>query len=328
MIHHYMLDPVRGYDNQVIDLDLVRNVMPERFLLTVGDALPDGTIEYWFVAPGEQGPDGFSYHLRSRDAQIVIDNPGRGGYDLFLARCTVTQGSRGNLRSGAVLEQRGGYDGTEVEARYECPAPGFGGISYESAEEVRQRFAAGMRQTTVAVKVEDYERMIRQVPGLCIHKVRAVVNSEKNLVRIAVKPYSEDPLAKLSEDYILRICAYLEPRRMLTTRFEICQPRYAPVAVNASLCIRGAIEYARQETERLLRETLDHVNGEENFGGVVRFNALYQKLSTLPFMVAVDSLTLIPENQNGTLDGSDIRLGDDCLCYPGSIDLTFREHGR
>ena len=328
MIHHYMLDPVYGYDDQVIHLDLVRNVLPERFLLTVGDTLPDGTVEYWFVAPGERGPDGFSYHLRSRDAQLVIDDPGCGGYELFLACCTVTQGNRGNLRSGAVLEQRGGYDGTEVEARYDCPAPGIGGVSYESAEEVRQRFSAGMRKTTVAVRAEDYELLVRQAPGLCIHKVKAVADREKNLVRIIVKPHLEEPFPKLSEDYILQIASYLEPRRMLTTRFEICQPRYAPVAVNASLCIRGTVEYAREETQRILRETLDHINGKENFGGVVRFNDLYQKLSGLPFMVAVDSLTLIPENQNGTLEGSDIRLGDDCLCYPGRIDLIFREHGR
>ena len=328
MIHHYMLDPVYGYDNQVIDLDLVSNVLPDRFLLAVGDALPDGTVQYWFVAPGEQGPDGFCYHLRSQSAEIVIDDPGRGGYELLIAGCTVTQGSRGNLRSGAVLEQRGGYDGTEVEVRYLCPAPGLGGVSYESAEEVRQRFSAGMRQTGVAVKAEDYEILIRQVPGLCIHKVKAVAHRKRNLVRVAVKPYAEEAFPQLSEEYIRQICAYLEPRRMLTTRFEICQPRYVPVAVNAALCVRGSVDHARMETERMLRETLDHIDGTENFGGTVRFNDLYQKLSTLPFMVAVDSLTLIPENQNGTLDGSDIRLGDDCLCYPGSIDLTFREHGR
>lgn len=328
MIHHYVLDPVYGYDDQVISLDLVQDVLPDRFLLSLGETLPDGTVEYWFVAPGERGPDGFSYHLRSRDAQIVIDDPGRGGYDLFLASCTVTQGSRGNLRPGAVLEQRGGYDGTEVEARYDCPAPSVGGVSYESAEEVRQRFSAGMRQTSVAVKTEDYELLIRQVPGLCIHKVKAVADRNRNLVRIAVKPHSEEALPSLSQDYILQISSYLEPRRMLTTRFEICRPCYVPVAVTASLCIRGAVDHARVETERMLREALDHVNGVENFGGVVRFNELYQKLSTLPFMVAVDSLTLIPENQYGVLDGSDIRLGDDCLCYPGSIELSFREHGR
>lgn len=328
MIHHYVLEPVYGYDGQVIKLELVRSVLPENFCLAVGDTQADGTVQYWFVRPGERGPDGFCYHLRSQDAEIVVDDPGRGGYELILAGCTVTQGGRGNLHPGAVLELRGGYDGTEVEARYDCPAPGIGGVSYESAEEVRQRFAAGMRQTTVAVKAEDYELLVHQVPGLCIHKVKAVADRDRNLVRIAVKPHAEAALPKLSEDYIRQICAYLEPRRMLTTRFELCQPKYAAVAVSASLCVRGSVEHAKKETEQMLRETLDHVNGPENFGGVVRFNDLYQKLSTLPFTVGVDSLTLIPENQNGILDGSDIRLGDDCLCYPGSINLMFREHGR
>ena len=115
---------------------------------------------------------------------------------------------------------------------------------------------------------------------------------------------------------------------MLTTRFELCQPRYAPIGVNVTLCVRGMVSHARQETERLLRETLDHVNGPEPFGGWVRFHEIYHKLNELPFVDAVDSLTLFPESRDAALVGSDIQLGDDCLCYAGSIRLSLREYGR
>ena len=328
MIHHRLLGPVYGYDKQEIQLDLVADVLPESLLVAVETRNRDSEAEYHFVAPGEKGPGGFAYHLRSREAQLVIDEPGGGGYQLLLAGCAVTQGSRGDLRPCSTLEQRGGYDGTEVEARYFCPAPGRGGVSYESAEELRLRFSAGMRDVTVAVRTEDYEALVRQTPGLCIHKVKAVAIGGKNLVKIAVKPYTEEELPKLSPDYLRQLQDFLEPRRMLTTRFELCQPRYVPVGVSATLSIRGMASHAREEAERLLRNLLDHVNGPQDFGGWVRFNDLYQALSALPFVDAVDALSLYPENRDAVLVGSDIRLEDDSLCCPGTIRLTIREQGR
>lgn len=328
MVHHRVLTPVYGYDHQVIRLDLVNNVLPKGFLLAVEVPCYDGDSEYYFVAPDESGPDGFSYHIRSRDAEIVIDDPGRGGYRLYLAGCCITQGSRGNLRACTMLEQRGGYDGTEVEAEYFCPAPGRGGVSFESAEDLRIRFSAAMRQTTVAVRADDYEVLVRQTPGLCIDKVKAISFPEKNLVKIAVKPHTEDIFPKLSEGYLQQIRSYLEPRRMLTTRFEILQPRYVPVGLHATLSIRGMADHARAAAEQMLRQTLDQIHGPQNFGEWVRFTEVYQKLSELPFVEAVDSLGLVPENREAVLVGSDIQLEADSLCYPGTIRLTLREHGR
>ena len=327
MIHHRLLGPVYGYDGQVIQLEQVEHVLPDRFLLGVEDPdVPGGG--FTFVAPGETGPDGFRYHIRSAQAQVVIDEPGRGGYNLLLASCAVTQGALGNVRPGIRLEQRGGYDGTEVEASYLAPAPGRFGVSAEDAEQLRLRFSAGMRRTEVAVRTEDYELLVRQTPGLCIHKVKAMAFGSENLVKVVVKPYTEEELPKLSREYLQRIGEYLEPRRMLTTRFEICQPRYVPVGVHVTLSIRGMASYAREEAERLLRELLDYVNGPQGFGQWVRFNEIYQKLNALPFVEGVDALRLFPESRDAVLEGSDIRLENDSLCYPGTIRLNLREHGR
>lgn len=328
MIHHRLLGPVRGYDQQVIGLDLVKNVLPDRLLLAVEEIDDNGMAGYTFVSPGETGPDGFRYHLRADRAQIVIDEPGRGGYELLLAGCVTTEGALGNLRPGARLELRGGYDGNEIEQQFFCPAPGRFGVSQESAEELRVRFSNGMHRTNVAVKTQDYERLVHQTPGLCIHKVKAMAVGRQNLIRIVVKPHTEEALPRLSEDYLRQIRAYLEPRRMLTTRFELCQPRYVPVGVDVTLSIRGMASYAEEETRRLLQELLDYVNGPQNFGGWVRFHEIYQKLNALPFVDAVDALSLFPESRDGVLVGGDIRLEDDSLCYPGTIQLTLREHGR
>lgn len=328
MIHHRLLGPVYGYDRQELQLEQVENVLPESLLVAVERQERDGETSYSFLAPGETGPGGFSYHLRSKEARIVIDEPAGGGFRLLLAGCAVTQGERGNLRPRAVLETRGGYDGTEVEERWPCPTPGWGGVSSESVEALRLRFSAELRRPAAAVRAEDWEELVRGAPGLCIHKVKAAADTRRSLIRIAVKPYTEDALPKLSPAYLRQLQAYLEPRRMLTTRFELCQPNYVPVSVNAALSIRGMASHARTAAEELLRELLDHVNGPEGFGGWVRFDELYRALSALPFVEAVDALSLYPEDRGGVMLGGDIRLEDDSLCYPGTIHLTLREYGR
>ena len=328
MIHHRLLGPVYGYDRQEIELDQVENVLADRFLLALEEEGREGVSDFTFLAPGEEGPDGFRYHLNAAGNRIIVDEPGAGGYQLLLAACVTTQGALGNLRPGARLEKRGGYDGQEIEEQFFSPAPGRFGVSHESTEQLRVRFSNGMRRTSVAVRTQDYEQLVRETPGLCIHKVKAIAFGQQNLIRIVVKPHTEQELPRLSGEYLQQIRDHLEPRRMLTTRFEICQPRYVPIGVKVTLSIRGMASYAREETQRLLRECLDYVNGPQNFGDWVRFHEIYQKLNALPFVDAVDALNLFPEGRDGVLVGGDIRLEDDSLCYPGTIQLTLREYGR
>ena len=51
-------------------------------------------------------------------------------------------------------------------------------------------------------------------------------------------------------------------------------------------------------------------------------------MSALHFVEAVETLCLFPESRDAVLVGSDIRLDDDSLCYPGTIHLVIREYGR
>ena len=329
MIHHRALGTALGYENQVIDLDLVENVLPDRFSLAVEVPEPEGPSGWYFVAPEDPDPDSLGYRVLSQEGKLVIRHAGFGGdCRLYLCDCATTQGSRGNVRACTTVEHRGGYDGTEVDRRFFSPAPAWGGVSYETAEALRLRFAAQMRTVSAAATTEDYENLVLHTPGLCIHKVRAVAVGEKNLVRVAVKPYTEEEYPSLSQSYLRQIHDFLEPRRMLTTRFELEQPRYVPVSVNATLCVRGVTAHAQAEAEAMLRQALDHVNGPQNFGGWVRFNDIYQQLNALPFVEAVDALTLFPEGKDAVLVGSDIRLDEYSLCHPGVITLTLRSHGQ
>lgn len=331
MVHHRSLGPVQGYENQELQLDLLTQLLPDHFSVLLELPDQDGATVVRRVAPDCDEPDALRYTLDAETGLLTITQVGFGrGGQLLLGDCVTTHGSRGNLRACSTLEHRGGYDGTEVDQRFFSPAPGRGGVSHEGTEELRVRFSARMRTVTAAVQASDYEALARQVPGLCIHKVKAIAFGRKNLIKLVVKPHTESPHPQLSAGYLQQISAFLEPRRMLTTRFELEQPRYVPIHVAATVCVRGvtAQEEALAEMEAMLRQLLDYENGPQSFGDWVRFNEIYQALNSLRFVEAVDVLNIYPEGPGASVVGRDIQLGPYSLCYPGDISLSLRANSR
>lgn len=325
MVHHRDLGVVYGYEDQEIPLDLVHDLLPDQFSLIAETPGEDGEMEYRFVAPGNTDPDRLCYRVQSRQGTVRIVHPGVGvEYRLYLCDCAVTRGAVGNIRAGNRLIHISGPVGMEQQTVFHSPAPGRGGQSWEDPEELRLRFAASMREVTTAVLPSDYEHLVRNTPGLCIHKVKAQAFPEENLVKVVIKPYTEERYPKLSPEYLRQIRAHVEARRLLTTRVELVQPRYIPINVTAVLYIRQHYRQAEGEVRQLLELLLDHVHGDAGFGGWVRFSQIYRQLADLPCVAAVDTLYLSPATTEGAaLVGTDVRLGEDSLCCPGTFRLDF-----
>ncbi len=325
LIHHRDLGLVYGYEDQEIPLELVENILPDRFMLLVEAPGPQGDLDYFFLPPGQTDPDTLCYEVDPSAGRLFIRHPGYGtGYRLYLCDCCVTQGALGNIRPGGLLEHLGGFDGRSVDQSYRNPSAGWGGVSYESAEDLRLRFVADTRRPSAAVLPADYEDLVARTPGLCIHKVRAVANLQENLVSITVKPRTNDPRPTLSSLYLREIRAWLEPRRMLATQIVLLQPRYISLDVRAVVYVKSYFEDAASEIEALLRRALDYVDGPQGFGAWVRFTKLYQSLLDLPCVEAVDDLRLLPTSYTGiSIEGPDLKLDDRSLCYPGQIHLEL-----
>ena len=176
LVHHRDLGPVYGYEDQVIDLDLVENVLPDGVSLIAEAPGADGELEYHFVNPGNTDPDTLCYQVESRPGRLRIVHPGLGTeYRLYLCDCAVTRGAAGNIREGGALEHRPRDPWAPKGPVFQNPAPGRGGVTFESAEDLRLRFLADVRTPATAVLASDYEDLVRRTPGLCIHKVKAVV---------------------------------------------------------------------------------------------------------------------------------------------------------
>lgn len=337
MVLHRSLGQVFGYDNQEIEIDQAENILAADFSVLMRTTDPDGQHAYRFVPPESEHPDDPFYLVQSLPGRLLVTRPGAGDdCRFYLADCAVTAGGEGNVREENLFTPLLGSQLFEG-VRFTNPGPGRGGVTSQSVEELRRLFIAALRAPTAAVMASDYEKIIQSTPGLCIHKVKAVVDDENNLVKIAIKPYTEDRLPILSPIYLRQIARHHEGRRMITTKVEFLQPRYLAIDVKATIYVKSYYERAREEIEALLTRELDTVNSERPFGETIFFDKLYRMLEELPCVDSIYELLLIPRSRSAiTMEGSDIRLADDCLCYPGRLALELqnsheggrRGHGR
>lgn len=320
---HRSLGTVYGYDEQIIDIDIKGNIIEEGFRLLVETYDAEGEPEYTVAEPGETNPDMLCFNILHETGQIIVNHPGLGGgFNLYLCDFRTTSGGEGNIREKNTFKPAfaGGLSDTE----FVNPASGCEGNSYETAEQLRSRFVADIKGTSAAVLVSDYEYLVKNTPGLCIHKVKAFYSEDSNTVKIAVKPYTAEKYPKLSQQYIEQIKAYLEPRRLVTTGIEILQPTYIPVDVHAVVIIKDKFEGAKDEIEKEIREELDFTASERTFGETVRFNDIFRTVEELEFVDSIYSLSLISRSlRDYEVVGNDIRLGNSCLCIPGNITVEL-----
>ena len=260
--------------------------------------------------------------------QIRIRTPGLGaGCRLFLASCAVTEGKRGNIREQNHFEPESG-EGLPAKLSLFNPAAGQGGETYETMEEVRLRFAAEMRRPTTAVTEKDYEEIVRRTPGLCIHKVKAVVDETANSVSIAVKPRSEKPDPQLSPVYLNQIHKWLEMHRLLSVQITLRQPQYVKMNVQATIYVKSYHSGARKEIESVLDRHLDFSAADRGFGETVSYHRLVRELEQLPCVESVYELFLIPQAKGDMMYvGHDIRMGNHSICRPGQylLELSTRD---
>lgn len=326
LLHHRALGPVYGYEDQEIDLELVTGLVPNRIsVLAELPAAGDEPPAYRIIEPESEDENELCYSVLSADGKLLIRHPSYDGtYSLYISDCVTTRGALGNIRPGATLSRMGGYDGGDVVKTFSVPSAGFGGVSFESAEQLRLRFMRDMRRVGTAVTAEDYETLAKAAPGLSIHKVKAVIFPKENLVKLVVKPYTKDERPTLSPLYLQQLSAYIERRRMLTTRIDLISPRYVRMDVAVKVFVKPHFERAQEEIEALLRRSLDYVTTDVPFGSWIRFGEIYDALCELPCVVRVDSLRLLPEDRHDiTLSSSDMKLSDRALCYPGEIRLEL-----
>ncbi len=318
IMRRYNVGRVMGYDNQELELPL-KSIVPDSFCLIAKRLDQNGEELYDFVRPEKKDDECLYYHLLETDGKIVIEDPGDfTGAELFIGSIAVTEGDRGNIRAGNRLEA----PNLPGHPYLYNPGAGTGGSFKEKLDSVISRFRADMRTPFTCVTAEDYEHAVRTAPGLCIKKVKAVMDETENLVRIAIMPGTEEKHPVLSDIYRSVLRARLEQRRLVTTRYILVSPVYVPVNVKGTIYVKHRYGNCAPQIVECFRNAIDYLNSDRNFGDVLRFEDVFQAVEGLSCVEFIYDMSMRPAGSKYVaLKDSDIYPAYNCLLYLGDADI-------
>lgn len=318
MMRRYFLGTVLGYDRQEIKLP-AEHIVAGSFCIISRRMDGNGEELFDFVRPSRYGEDDLTYYLYEKEGKIVIEDAGAFiGADLYIGTLCVTMGNAGNIRAGNYFVS----PGIGGKVRFYNPQPGTGGCFRETLEEVKFRFLQDLRTPYTAVTAEDYEQLVLETPELCIHKVKAFLNESRNLVRIAVKPGTDEEFPRLSETYKKVLLKRLEDKRLLTTRIEIIPPLYTAIDVHGTIYVKNQYENTMEQIEQTIRKKIDYIHSERNFGELLKFDEVFHAIEELDCVDFIYELSMYPQEPAlAKLIDSDILPRENVLCYVGEISL-------
>ena len=318
MMQKYYLGDVYGYDYQEINLP-VRNVVTETFCIIARREDGQGGYLYDFLKPNKMDEKKMSYYLFENEGKIVILDAGDYiGASLFLGSIAVIEGEDGNVRKGNVFYCQ------ELDMTFRNPSKGEGGCLQETLEQVRRRFVADMNIPQTAVIMEDYKKLIKNIPGLCIAKANAWRDDDRNEVQVVIMPKLDQEFPRMNAVYQKTIEQFLETKRLLSTSIRILQPMYVPVHVNGKIYVKPHFRNSDVTIKETVIKELDYIHGMKDFGEPLRFDKIFHALDALECVAYVFELNVEAANSEYVIaEGADLYPAKNCLLYPGRITLEI-----
>lgn len=313
---------LNGFPNQRLKLEIDgKRIIRESFALMVSEDGEPGHAVKWERTESlhRSGPYDRYYTLDEDTGEIAFGDGFRGRMPKGIAIITsmaLTEGGGGNIKAGRLGDFT--YAGHRISVRQ--PHHAQGGRERESGKDALERVLSSFER---AVTAEDYERLVRSVPGLDAEYVSAFSTQGETSapfsVTVAVKPRGDR--AALSEQHVKLIIERLEPFRLACTEIRVVPPAYVELRVTAELhhSVTDSGEVA-PAVEAKLREFLERRYG--GFGARIRHGEVFAFLDTLPETETALSLTLTAEGPDAEDDGSGgLILGPACIAVPGRIDV-------
>jgi predicted phage baseplate assembly protein len=260
--------------------------------------------------------------VRQPDGTIKLYGaiPPRGA-NLVFRRYRVGGGQAGNVQEGVLNTLK---TAIPYVARISNLEPATGGLDAETLEAAQARAPAVLRSRDRAVTAEDFEFLAREALPAAIGRVRCLQPRPAEAGRVApgqlyllVVPRIAQPVRflapeelALDEESIRVLTAYLDERRLLTTRLSVRTPEYRWVAVRVQLrAAAGADQNAvRAAVLSRLHRFLNPLAGGPDgrgwpFGRDLFLSDVYQSLQGLEDVQFVRGVELYAARAGGEPEG-------------------------
>lgn len=331
LMHKTVAGNADGFPNHQVDME-DRQVEWESFEIMVEDP-GDGCCRLWQKVQDFSMSSAEDRHyvfdsvngvIRFGDCIHGMAPEGR----ILLAGYVRTMGSDGNVKAGKIRGFRmAGME--EIEVTNICG--GHGGMDEETLDDCFLRAADGLKESGCAVTADDYERYVKETPGLMIESCKVLhLDNIKQFARkvnesdvyLVVKPYGWTKEDRAGWRYCRNIKWYLENHRMIGSNVFIYLPEYADIDVHVELEVRPQYYQIEERVREKVREFFAAYQGA--FGALIRTSDLYGFMGRQEFVRGVRSLSIDARGSNvrHTADG-DIRLAPNTLALLHDVQSTF-----
>lgn len=220
------------------------------------------------------GPDDPFYLLDPAAGSIVFGDGVHGRIPLpgEAVRCLAYRhggGVRGNVGAGRIDRVFRAAPAEALTLKADNPLPAAGGMDAETVAAASARIPALLRHNGRAVAADDFADLALQTPGVHVGRAHVLprhmpherVDGVPGVVTLVVVP-AYDPLQPdqptPDREMLRRVCAHLEPRRLVTTELYVTPPQY--VRLSCSVAVEpeagSGEETLRRHVELALRQYL------------------------------------------------------------------------
>ena len=278
-----------GFPDQSFSLAR-KMLLAEHAVVCVEKTGEPGVTEQWENVPAIEthGPEDKVCHIDTLNGMLLFGDGYHGMIpegDITVEGLYYTLGFEGNVR-GRMIDTAPSI-ASEIE--FAAAGDARGGKNEESFEECMESYLDSRKLPYRAVTEEDYERLISNTPGLCIHSCK-VLKSEDENISVVVRPYYENRLAKLSPAYRKNILAWLEDRRLLGSNIRLLSPEYVNINVYVEFYSQSRFYDAEKMIRNKIKEYFKTFDG--SFGRTILSGELYGILDSMPVISELRSMNI------------------------------------
>lgn len=281
--------------------------MADSVKIAVEDVLSPGKFIPWKREEdfSECGPESLCYQVDEERGCICFGDgfcgmPPEGQIRLLAMECT--RGSGGNVKTGTKAWWEENREAGEFEMVVEIEK----GRDRETIEEALLRLGTEGRKGKRVVTVSDYEKTVKETPGLMIYACKVLRETGgRNQVSIVVRPGTGKEPLSLSRAYCKNILSHLNGRRLMGTRIRLLAPEYIELGLYLEVSVMPQYRQAKAMILEAVREWFGRLGAF--FGRPVSYGALYGMLEGMACVKQVRSLGIeagsarVSRNQSGDL---------------------------
>lgn len=268
-----------------------------------------------------------------RTGQIPVANT-----EIVASRYRYGGGAIGNVAPDTITKLKGRVAGVKAVTN---PRAAADGEDAETLDQAKLRAPQDLRTRDRAVSGEDFAYLARETRGAAVHKAYALprrvptdigFDEKDGAVTVVVLPANDQEKPQPSEAQLRAVCAFLEPRRLITTELHVTGPRYTTIgSLAARLTVLPGFDLSavREAAMAALKGFLHPLTGGSDgtgwpFGEDIFHADLYDRLLAIDGVRRVSGLVLALSDEADTDPLEDVTaLPEGHLPYlpRASIDL-------